>query len=146
MEYFLKKFLSATIDSVRVVDGICRSSNRELSSEDQELKDNQQNLICDIEASLKKMPKCRPIVNPMYFACMCVISNDETLETYERAKLISVIMKMYGILTNQSHKGAWYDIVKAANDANIPINQNIKAIIDKTIEAVGGRPQLTEFL
>ena len=133
-------------DSVRVLDVICSFSNRELSSEEQEMKDNQQKLICDIEASLKKMQKCRPIVNPMYFACMCVISNDEALETFERAKLIIVIMKMYGILTNQSYKGAWYDIVKAANDADIPINQNIKGIIDKTIKAVGGRPQLTEFL
>lgn len=146
MEYFLNNLLRATIDSVRDADLILRYTDRELSSEAQELKDNQQKLICDIETSLKKMHKCRPSIDPMYFACMCVISNDETLDLYERAKLISVIMRIYGILTNQSYKGAWYDIVKAANNANILINQNIKDIIDKTIKAVGGRPQLIEFL
>lgn len=146
MEHFLKTILIATQESLREVAFICRATNLELSDESNEAKENQQKLIYDIEASLIKMAKCRPIIDPMYFAAMCVISNDESLELVERAVIISKIMKLYGILTNKSHKRAWASIVTAANDANIIINQNIKDIIDKTIKAVGGRPQLTEFL
>lgn len=146
MEQFLKMLLKATQESLQKVDIITRITGYELSDEEQQVKANQQKLIVDIENALTKMMRCRPKIDPWYFAAMCVISTDETLDGTKRAIITATVMKLYGVLTNQSHKEAWNDIVKAAEEAHIPIDNGVKTVIDKTIAKLGGRPDFSEFL
>lgn len=146
MEEFLKSLLIVTQEALSQAEFIASLIDGRLDEESEAIKLNQQKLIIDIEASLIKMSRSRPKIEPCYFAAICVLSNDETLEFDKRVFIVSKVMKLYGLLTNKNHKEAWSDILKAAKESNITINSDIISVISKTIAKVGGSPQLKEFL
>lgn len=146
MEQFLNDMLVATQGALREADIICGTAGMKMNDEFHNLIAGQQKLVIDISIALAKMRSCRPVINPLYFAAICSLSNDETISNFERSNIVATAMKLYGLLTNKNHEMAWHDIVKVADEENITINAEIKTIIDKTIAKVGGYPTFTEFL
>lgn len=146
MESLLTNLLEATQLALKETELICSFISSPLSINDRKLKEDQVHLTKDLKRALDEMQKYRPIVDARYFAAICVVSTDVTIELLERLHIVSSSMRLYAMLTRKCLKEAWNDIVKAADEIGIPLDGGVRTVISRTVDSVGGYTTFLEFL